>query len=96
MTQLTLTAPGSVPLRPFVQGALDREADMVEASIERTQQRIRHFEEQYQMSSEQFLDRYRKDEIQETLETIEWLGEYRMLISLHESLSTLQGIKIED
>ena len=85
MSQLTLTSSDTDSLRPFVQGALDREADLLESSIEKTKKRIRNFEARYQLSTEEFLERYRENKVQETLETIEWVGEYRMLASLQKS-----------
>ena len=96
MSQLTLISSDTDSLRPFVQGALDREADLLETSIEKTKKRIRDFEARYQLSTEEFLECYRENKIQETLETIEWVGESRMLTSLQESLRTLRGIQIED
>ncbi len=42
------------------------------------------------------MERYRSNQIDETLETIEWVGEYRMLMRLREKLQAMQEIEIAD
>ena len=96
MTQVTLTSPDSIPLRPFTQNALEREVGLVEVALEQAQNRVQRYEERFGLPSEQFMERYRNNEIDETLETIEWVGEYRMLRRLQEKLQAVREIEIAD
>lgn len=93
MNQLTLTARTKRPLRPLVEAALNSELRMLEAAIQRTETRLRGFETAHGMSSTQFLERFENDELPETLEFDEWVGEYRLLIRLREKADAYRGIE---
>ncbi len=94
MTQLTLTSPNTDLLRPFVQGALKRETGLLEIAVKQAQQRVQNFEDRYHLSSEQFMQQYRDAEIEETLDTIDWVGEYRMLMRLREKLQAILLVQL--
>jgi hypothetical protein len=79
-----------------VEAALQNEQQLLQAGIRRTEQRLRDFEKQYGLSSEQFFRRYENDEFDETLDFIEWVGEYRLLESMRAELDILQEIHFED
>lgn len=101
MTTLTLIQERSdtasdVFLRAFVESALDIEIQAAEEGLRRTQERLRAFEAQYSLSTDEFLARYRQNLIHETLETIEWVGESRMEQHLHDKLRNLRGIRVAD
>jgi hypothetical protein len=49
------------------------------SGIDRGADRLRTFEIEYGMTSAEFLERYENDELTETLEFGEWIGEIRML-----------------
>lgn len=93
MNQLTLMTTTQRPLRPLVEAALDNELRMLEAAIQRTEKRLRGYEAAHGMSSAQFLQRYENDELAETLEFGEWIGEYRLLGRLREKADAYRGIK---
>jgi len=93
MNQLTLTATTQRPLRPLIEAALNNELRLLEAAIQRTEQRLRGFETAYGMSSAQFILRYENDELPETLDFDEWVGEYRLLSRLREKADAYRGIR---
>ncbi len=93
MTVLKLTSSRETPLRPLVEAALQNELRILQAGIRRTEQRLQAFEAQYHMASAEFLRRYENDELQETLDLAEWIGEYRLLTRLREKAATLQEIQ---
>ena len=66
---------------------------LLEAGMRQTQRRLRDFEAQFSMATADFVHRYAADELEETLDTIEWLGEYRMAQTIQEKLDTLKGIR---
>ena len=101
MTTLTLVQErnetnADFSLRSFVDSLLDSEIQSLEDGLRRTQERIRDFESQYGFSTKEFLDRYRQNRIDETLETIEWVGESRMEQHLLKKLHNLRGIRVVD
>lgn len=93
MAELTLISPRRRLLRPLVEAALQNELRLLEAGIRRTQQRLGTFETQYDLSTAEFLQRYENDELQETLDFAEWVGEYRLLERLRDKAATLREIQ---
>ena len=94
MAALTLTSSSEHPLRSLVEAALQNELRLLQAGIQRTEQRLRAFESQYNLSSRDFLRRYENDELAETLDFAEWVGEMRLLERLKEKAETLREIRI--
>jgi hypothetical protein len=93
MAALKLISSGERPLRPLVEAAIQNELRLLKAGIQRTEQRLQAFETQYGFESEEFLQRYENDELPETLDFAEWIGEYRLLERLQDKVATLQGIR---
>ncbi len=92
MVELTLIAPGEQAIQPLVESALINEQRLLEVGLRKTQQHLQKFEEQYGMSTNEFVINYRNDLIQETLETLEWLGEYRMAQHIQAKIDRLKAI----
>lgn len=67
-----------------MEAALNNELRLLETAIKRTEERIRAFENAHDMTSADFLVRYEGDELPETLDFADWIGEYRLLNRLHE------------
>ena len=93
MSAVTLTSPRQRPLRPLVEAAIQNEVRLLQSGIRRTEQRLRDFEGQHGFSTQEFLRRYQNDELPETLEFVEWVGESRLLERLREKADTLQEIR---
>ncbi|PSB18605.1 hypothetical protein C7B65_15035 [Phormidesmis priestleyi ULC007] len=93
MTELKLISKHSGSLQPLIEGAIAEALHSTEAGIQQTAQRLRDFEEKYQLSTKEFLHRYENDEFQETLELDEWIGEFRLLQRLQEKVERLRGIE---
>lgn len=94
MTQVTVISSGSHPLKPLVESAIQNELRIVEAGIQRTEQRLRDFEGRYGMSTQDFLQRAETGELPETLDFAEWEGEWRLIERLREKAATLQTLHI--
>lgn len=92
MNQLTLTTTRQRPLRPLIEAALKNEIRLLEAAIQRTEEHLRAFEAAHRMSSAEFLQRYENDELPETLELAEWIGEYHLLSRLSEKADAYREI----
>ena len=88
MTELILVSTRQLPLKPLVETALANEVRLLEVGIRRTERRLREFETAHRMSTREFIRRFENDEVDETLERAEWIGEYRLLQRLHEKTET--------
>lgn len=93
MSTLTLVSPRNHPLQPLVEAALAKELNFLEAAIQRTKQRLNEFEQKYQMTTGEFVTRFENDELTETLEFDEWIGEYRLLARLQEKVDMVREIQ---
>jgi hypothetical protein len=93
MNELKLVSKRSESIKPLVEGALLAALRSTEDGIQRTRQRLQEFEASYGISTEVFLARYENDELQETLEFAEWVGESRMLGRLQEKAERLREIE---
>jgi hypothetical protein len=96
MAALTLTSPDERPLRPLVEAAIQNELRLLQVGIRRTEERVQAFEAEYGLSSQEFLRRYEDDELPETLDYAEWIGEQRLLERLREKARTLEEIRFAD
>jgi hypothetical protein len=93
MNQLTLTTTSQRPLKPLVEAALGNELRLLEAAIQKTERRLRQFETANGLSSAEFLRRYENDELPESLDYAEWIGEYRLLTRLREKANAYREIR---
>jgi hypothetical protein len=93
MAELTLTSKDSGSLKPLIEGAISEALRNTEAGIQLTEQRLQEFEHKYQLSTQEFLKRYENDELSETLDLDEWVGESRILQRLQEKVERLRGIE---
>lgn len=94
MTVLTLTSNRDEPLEPLIQSAVANELRLLEAGLRRAQARLHAFEQQRQMTTAEFVARYARNDIQEDLDTIEWLGEHRMAQSIEAQIEALRSIRV--
>lgn len=93
MAELKIICKHPDSLKQLIEEVVGERLRSLEDGIRRTEERIKEFETKYQMSTEEFLRRYENDEIQETVELDEWIGESWMLKGLREDLDTLRGIE---
>ena len=96
MTELKLVSHHPASMKPIVENALIGALHSIEEGIQRTNQQLHVFESRYRLTTEEFIQRYENDEVQETPDFDEWLGEYRMLQGLREDAERLRGIQIAD
>lgn len=86
---ITVSADTMVNLKPLIEGALRSEARLLELGIERTLERLRVFEKQYGLASEEFERRFEAGSVDDDLDLIEWAGEirtYRLLAAQRRAL----------
>jgi hypothetical protein len=93
MSELRLISEHERQLKPLVEAALKNEIRLLEAGIKRTKENMHKFEKKFHLSTLEFIGRYENDEMEETMDYAEWIGEHRMLERLLEKAETLRGIR---
>ena len=93
MNELTIKCQHPEWLKRLIEDAVSKRLNSLKEGIEKTEKRLYEFEAKYQLSTEEFLQRYRNDEFEETLELDEWIGESWMLKSLRQEVEELKGVE---
>jgi len=96
MAELTLISTRQRQLKPLVQAAIQNELRLLEAGIRRAEQKLLEFEDRHQLSSPDFIERFERGDLEESLEFAEWIGEFRLLERLKEKADTLREIRFAD
>jgi hypothetical protein len=93
--QVVVTTDTSVALKPLLESAIQAELRMLELGLIRTFQRLRAFEEQYSLTSEEFERRFEAGEVDESFDCIEWAGEIKTSRLLQAQQQALQSIRLQ-
>ena len=93
MEELTIVSSYQRPLRPLIEAALQNELRLLQVNIKRTEHNLSNFETRFGLSTPEFVERFENDELPETLDNVEWVGEYRLLMRLHEKAEALREIR---
>lgn len=96
MNELKLVSKADHVLKPIVEAALENELRLVEAGIRQTEQHLKKFEEKYQLNTQDFVTNYENDQFEESMDFIEWIGEFKLLKRLTEKADTLRSISFEN
>lgn len=95
MTQLIVKSDHATPIIPLLRAAIKTELQVINTGIRRTQARLQQFEQHYGFSTTELLNREQAGTLNDDeLETIEWLGESRMLLRLQDERRALTEIEI--
>lgn len=94
MTDIRLISKRNRQIKPLVEAALANELHLLETGIRQTEERLQEFEKKYRMITQDFISRYENDEFEETMDFVEWIGEYRLLKCLREKAETIRDIQV--
>ena len=79
---------------PIIQTAITSQCKRIEIGLRKTEQIIQQFEQKYQISSRQVLERYTAEDLGGgDIEYISWLGELKLRQNIEEELQALQDIE---
>ena len=95
LQQITIQTQNAKRLKPLLKSAIQSQLDDIERGIQLTRTRIESFEKQYGMSTAEFLRRFKPDEMEETLDFLDWQGETKMLSLLEEKRDTLKDAHVK-
>jgi hypothetical protein len=83
-------APQAITL---IRSAVDKEISRLEKGVERAREKLKQFEDTYQVSSSEFAERFTAEDLfGKDLEYVEWMGEYSLFQQLVEDLSLLKSL----
>ncbi len=93
--QVMVSTDATVALKPLIESAIRSELRVLRLGIDRTQQRLRAFEQQFGLNSAEFLSGFESGQIAESLDFIEWAGEIRTLELLQAQQRALQDAQLQ-
>ncbi|MCK5525366.1 MAG: hypothetical protein KAI83_19735 [Thiomargarita sp.] len=96
MSELILVSDRRREIKPIIEAALKNEMRLIMAGVQKTEQNLKGFEEKYHKNTEKFISEYEEDKLEETIDFIEWIGEFRMLERLTDKLETMKSIKFDN
>jgi len=72
--------------------ALGRQRLILQAALQRTQEKLSQFEKQYNLNSERFFSLYQSGRLDDRNDYIDWAGEYQIGQNLQEQLSFIEEL----
>ena len=93
--QILVSTDVAIDLKPLLEAAIRSELQMLELSLDRTARRLRNFETQYGLPSEEFMRRFEAGEQDESLDYIEWAGEMKTYHLLQTQQRALQSVHFQ-
>jgi hypothetical protein len=95
LQQITIQTSNAKRLKPLIKSAIQSQLDDVEHGIKLTHERLETFEKQYNMSTAEFLRRFKPGDLEETLDFIDWQGETKMLALLEEKKAAYKEAQVK-
>ena len=93
--QIIVSTTVPIDLKPLLEAAIRSELQMLELSLDRTAERLRTFETQYGLTSEEFMRRFETGALDESLDYIEWAGEIKTYRLLQTQQRALQSAHVQ-
>ena len=81
--------------KPLLETALDREARLLEYSIQRTRDALAPFEARYHITTDEFERKFNAHEIEETLDYLDWWMEVEALRHLEAQRNAIKEARVE-
>jgi hypothetical protein len=95
LQQVTISTQDAEKFKPLLRSALEREARLLDFSIQRTQEALKVFEERYELASSEFERQFNAREIEESLDTLDWWMEIEALHHLEEQRRSLENARLD-
>ena len=93
--QVIIRSEATISIKPLVEGAIQNELKTLAYGLKRTREQLATFEERFGMASEEFESRYNGGDLDETLDTIDWLMEIQALRLLQEEYNALREAHLD-
>lgn len=94
MAEIILRTEEPNKVSEILKEAIETEKLRVRYSLDITRNRLNRFEQKYNISSEDFINRWSAEDLDgKDMEYVEWAGEYQFSINLSELLDALSSIE---
>jgi hypothetical protein len=78
----------------MIKDAIAKRIALLEYSLERYRQRLEKFENNYNITSEQFINEWAAEDLEgKDMEYVEWAGEYKLSLLVEEDLKILKSLE---
>lgn len=81
-------------IKGFLTEGLEEGKKRIHFAIETTESKLKKYEEEYGISTREFIEKFNKKEIDENDDTFSWWAEEKLLNELNQKLSIIDDIKI--
>jgi len=95
LQEVVITTNASESLKPLLEVAIQNQLKALQHGIQRTKERVAEFEKRAGMSSTEFEKKLQAEEIDETIETIDWNMELAALRLLEGQYQSLNEAKVD-
>ena len=95
LQHITIQTSDIERFKPLLETALDREAKLLEYSIQRTREALAPFEDRYKMTTDEFERKFNAREIEETLDFLDWWMEVEALRHLETRRNLIKDARVE-
>ena len=95
LQEIVIRTENADALNPLVRAAMDREAKLLEHSVERTRAALEAFEKRYDMTTEEFERKFKAREIEETVDLLDWWMEVEAMHHLENQLQSMREAQVE-
>lgn len=86
---------GKIQISGLIENALNREKKILQTALKRTLEKLQDFEMQYNLSSNEFFERYQSSKTDDSNDFIDWAGECYILQSINEKIQAIEEPTIE-
>jgi hypothetical protein len=94
MTQLIYKSPDPSQGLPLIKEALANERKLLLSGIQTLEKDLSAWEEKYKKSSADFFAQYQQGELGDSLDFVDWAGQYQLLQDLKKHLSKIEEIEV--
>lgn len=95
LQEIVIRTENADALKPLVRAALEREAKLLEHSVQRTRAELEDFEKRHAMTTEEFERKFKEREIEETLDFLDWWMEVEALRHLEHQLQSMREARLD-
>jgi hypothetical protein len=95
LQQVTIRTTDLEQFKSMLKTALEREAKLLEYSIQRTREALAPFEKRFNMSTDEFERKFKNREIEETLDFLDWWMEVEALRHLEIRRDLIKDARVE-
>ena len=94
MTQLLIKSESVDSIAPLIKGAIKEQISVLEDGIDRTKVIIEEFEKKHGVKTEEFYEKFKNGDLGDSVDYIEWAGEYELLSKLIRDYEKLKEVEV--